>query len=132
MFSAFLLPDSELRESGTGPVFDLGASDSARPQLLVFTLGITHIVEQESLNVAIEGSVDGLSWPGKPLVAFSQKFYTGRYQVIFDLQARSDVRFLRAKWVLNRWGRGELKPFFCASLRMESQPAAVARVAAAI
>lgn len=124
MLPEFLLPEITIRESGTGPVMDLGAN---RGGLLILTLGITRIIEQESLDLSIWGSPDGLDWGGKPLIAFPQKFYCGTYQVILDLSDRSDVTYLRAKWQVNRWGRGDPTPLFDLYLfAKELQPSALA------
>jgi hypothetical protein len=124
MLPEFLLPEITIRESGTGPVMDLGAN---RGGLLILTLGITRIIEQESLDLSIWGSADGLEWGGKPLIAFPQKFYCGTYQVILDLSDRSNVNYLRAKWQVNRWGRGDPTPLFDLYLfAKELQPSALA------
>jgi hypothetical protein len=79
---------------------------------LVLTLGITRIIEQESIDVSIWGSADGAEWGTKPIVAFPQKFYTGTYQILVDLSDRPDIKFLRAKWQVSRWGKGDPKPLF--------------------
>jgi hypothetical protein len=109
MLPAFLQTETTVREAGTGPELDLGDS---RGVLLMLTLGITRIVEQESLDVSIWGSADHTDWGAKPLVAFPQKFYCGTYQILLDLAAHPDVRYLRAKWQVQRWGKGDPKPLF--------------------
>src|SRR5205085_7185363 len=109
MLPQFLLPKAAVREAGTGPELNLGGHPS---DTLVLTLGITRIIEQESIDVSIWGSADGSDWGTKPLLSFPQKFYCGTYQMILDLSDRPDVRFLRAKWQMNRWGKGEPKPLF--------------------
>jgi hypothetical protein len=76
------------------------------------TLGITRIIEQESLDVSIWGSADGVTWGARPLATFPQKFYCGTYQILLDLSDRSDAKFLRAKWQASRWGKGDPKPLF--------------------
>ena len=76
------------------------------------TLGITRIIEQESLDVSIWGSEDGNEWGTKPLLAFPQKFYCGTYQILVDLSAHPDVRHVRAKWAVNRWGKRDPKPLW--------------------
>ena len=81
----------------------------------------TKIVEQESLDVSILGSADGQEWGAKPLTAFPQKFYHGVHQIILGLGAHPDVRFLRAKWHVNRWGVGDLKPSFTFLLKIQEQ-----------
>ncbi len=109
MLPGFILPETTIREAGTGPVMDLGDSRGAH---LLLTLGVTRIIEQESLDVSIWGSADNAEWGAKPLVAFPQKFYCGTYQILLDLGPHPDVRFLRAKYQAHRWGKGEPKPLF--------------------
>ena len=109
MLPAFLLPETNIRGAGDGPVLDLGETDA---ELLVLTLGITRIIEQESLDVSIWGSADGNEWGTKPLVSFPQKFYCGTYQVLLDLSAKPGTRYLRVKYAAQRWGKGDSKPLF--------------------
>ena len=109
MLPQFLLPETTVREAGSGPDLNIGDQPG---EMLVLTLGITRIIEQESIDLSIWGSVDGSDFGAKPLVAFPQKFYCGTYQILLDLSERPDVRFLRAKWQLNRWGKGDRKPLF--------------------
>jgi hypothetical protein len=109
MLPQFLLPETTVREAGTGPGLALGEMQG---ETLVLTLGITRIIEQESIDVSIWGSADGADWGTKPVVAFPQKFYTGTYQILVDLNERPDVKLLRAKWQVSRWGKGDPKPLF--------------------
>jgi hypothetical protein len=109
MLPNFLIPETVIREAGTGP--ELSVS-SAPGGLLLLTLGITRIIEQQSLDIAIQGSPDNTDWNGKPLISFPQKFYCGTYQLLLDLAQHADTRYLRAKWQVSRWGRGDPKPLF--------------------
>jgi hypothetical protein len=109
MLPNFILPETTIREAGSGPAVDLGQLSSP---LILLTLGITRIIEQESLDVSIWGSADGQDWGSKPLITFPQKFYCGTYQILLDLSGRSDIKQLRAKWQATRWGRGDPKPLF--------------------
>jgi len=109
MLPEFLLPETTVREAGAGPAIALGSNQGG---VLILTLGITRIIEQESLDLSIWGSADGVEWGAKPLSAFPQKFYCGTYQLVLDLSDRSDVKFLRAKWQVNRWGKGDPTPLF--------------------
>ena len=120
MVPNFLLEDQVVRQDGAGPPVDLGQS---RPEFLNLTLGITQIIEQESLDLSIWASADGENWGEKPVVAFPQKFYCGVYTIHVDLTGRPDARYLRAQWKVSRWGRGERKPFF--GLYLFAQPANV-------
>ncbi|HVN04048.1 MAG TPA: hypothetical protein VMT86_06490 [Bryobacteraceae bacterium] len=109
MLPSFLLPETTIREAGTGPEIDLGDS---RGGLILLTLGITRIIEQESLDVSVWGSADNIEWGAKPMVSFPQKFYCGTYQIMLDLRAHPDVKYLRVKYQAHRWGKGEPKPLF--------------------
>ena len=109
MLPNFLLPESVCRGDGAGPVMDLGAS---RGNFISLTLGITRILEQESLEVSVWGSPDGVEWGARPLLSLPQKFYCGTYSFLLDLASLPDVRYLRAQWKMNRWGRGEQQPMF--------------------
>ncbi len=109
MLPNFLLPETVAREDGSGTPLPLG--DTAGKPLLL-TLGITSIIEQESLDIAVHGSADGETWSDKPLIAFPQKFYCGTYVLLLDLSANPEVKYLRVQWKMNRWGRGEQKPMF--------------------
>ena len=109
MLPTLLLPESIARADGTGPEFDLG---SRRGKLLVLTLGITRIIEQESLEVSIWGSPDGEKWGLRPVATFPPKFYCGIYSTLLNLAAHTDVRFLQVAWKMSRWSRGEAMPMF--------------------
>ncbi len=127
MLPSFLLPEDVIREDGEGPVISLGSSQG-KPLLL--TLGITRIIEQESLELTLWGSADQKEWGAKPLAAFPQKFYCGTYQLLLDLGEHPDTAYLKAKWKVSRWGRGEPKPLFGAYLfAQESEHQAAARIA---
>ncbi|MFN3326943.1 MAG: hypothetical protein ACK5AZ_25905 [Bryobacteraceae bacterium] len=122
MLPNFLLPETELREAGNGPALPLGA---AAGKILTLTLGITRIIEQESLDVSIWGSPDGDTWGAKPLLSFPQKFYCGVYSLLLDLTEHPEITHLRAQWKMNRWGRGETTPLFTFYLYAEEADAQV-------
>jgi hypothetical protein len=109
MLRNFLLPESIARADGSGPEIELGPK---RGKLLVLTLGITRILEQESLEVTIWGSPDGEKWDSKPLVKFPPKFYCGLYSILLNLGSRADVKFLRVHWTMSRWSKRESMPMF--------------------
>ncbi|HEY7089656.1 MAG TPA: hypothetical protein VH518_16275 [Tepidisphaeraceae bacterium] len=117
MLPQFLLPETTVRAAGTGPELDLGDQQGGT---LILTLGITRIIEQESIDLSIWGSPDGSDWGAKPLTAFPQKFYCGTYQILLDLSAKPEVKFLRVKWAVNRWGKGDPKPLFTIYLFAQS------------
>ena len=105
----FLAPETKVEADGAGPALELGSSAG---RTLLLTLGITKIVEQQSLDVSVWGSADGTDWGAKPLTAFPQKFYTGTYTILLDLAGRPEVRHVQARWKVARWGVGSTKPMF--------------------
>ena len=127
MSPQFLLPETTVREDGAGPEISLG---NQQGETLILTLGITRIVEQESLDISIWGSADGSDWGARPLVSFPQKFYCGTYQMSIDLSQHSEVKYLRAKWQVNRWGKGDSKPLFGIYLFMQARERQMAAVGA--
>ena len=128
MLPNFLIPETLVREAGTGPELSV-ESTSGGPLLL--TLGITRIIEQESLDLSIWGSADNAEWGAKPLISFPQKFYCGTYQLLLDLSHHAGVKYLRAKWQVSRWGRGDPKPLFGVYLFVQdaSKQAVIAKTA---
>lgn len=109
-----LLPENVARHNGTGAEIAL---ESARGKLLLLTLEVTRIVEQETLEVSIWGSPNASSW--KPLGVFPRKDYCGTYSQALDLAANPEIRFLRAEWKMSRWGCAEPTPLFEFSLSAE-------------
>lgn len=104
--SKFLLPEDVARQDGCGAEMELGAD---RGKILLLTLGITRIVEEESLEISLWGSSNKENW--RLLNTFPQKFYCGTYSMLLDLTRHPEVRYLRAQWKMSRWGR-ESTPLF--------------------
>ena len=102
-------PETQVETNGAGPALELGAL-AGKPVLLV--LGITQIVEQESLHVSIWGSPDGKDWGKQALFWYPQKFYLGIAPAALDLRQLPALKFLQARWEVNRWGRGDPRPRF--------------------
>jgi len=113
---------------GDGPAVDVRGASC---RVFLLTLDITQIIEQESLEVSIQGSADGAAWGAKPIIAFPQKFYCGQTPLLLDLTAHPDVKFVRAHWDVARWGRGVETPMFEFGLRLKEVPAEVLRDARA-
>lgn len=117
MMEAFLVPENTVvNAKGDGPALDVGAAEG---RIFLLTLAITNIIEQESLDVSIVGSADGSAWDSKPIAAFPQKFYREEVPLLLNLTTWLEVRFIRAHWEVNRWGRGVETPMFefCVTLR---------------
>ncbi len=127
MLPQFLLPETTVREAGTGPEISLGDQQGG---IVILTLGITRIIEQESLDVSIWGSADGSDWGAKPVTSFPQKFYCGTYQLLVDLSKHPEVKHLRTKWAVNRWGKGEPKPLFTLYIFVQAMDRELAAVGA--
>jgi len=127
MLPQFLLPETTVREAGAGPDVNLGDLQPGRT--LILTLGITRIVEQESIDISIWGSADGSDWGAKPLVSFPQKFYCGTYQMFLDLSEHANIQYLRANWQVGRWGKGDPKPLFTLYLFVQAGQGALAKSA---
>jgi hypothetical protein len=113
---------------GDGPTVDVSGAAS---RVYLLTFEITKIIEQESLDVSINGSADGTAWGAKPLVSYPQKFYCGQFPLLLDLTAHPDVKFVRAHWEVARWGRGVETPMFEFGVRLKEIPAEVLREATA-
>ena len=102
----YLVEESAVRQSGESPIIALG--EHADNDLLI-TLGITHAMEQESIDVDLYTSEDGRQWSAQPVASFPRKCYCGTYQTILP---QASGRFVKAVWNVSRWGRGEKPPFF--------------------
>jgi len=95
----------------------------SKTRTFLCTLEISEQIEQESLDVSIWGSDDGQNWGAKPLLKLPQRFYRGQTRQILDLTLRPEVKFIRARWELVRWGRVAPTPMFVIGLRLEEVPA---------
>jgi hypothetical protein len=112
--------------SGDGQRFDVSAS---KTRTFIATLEIIESIEQESLDLSIWGSADGENFGAKPLLKLPQRFYSGATRLVLDLTARPEVKFIRARWDLNRWGRVAPTPMFVIGVSLEEVPAMPRRTA---
>ena len=110
---------TKLESNADGQPFDISAT-TTRTFLCEFT--VTDQLEQESLEVSLWGSADGQDFGKKPLLKIPQQFYRGTTKMVLDLSLRPEVRFLRARWELNRWGRVAPTPMFVAGLKLTEIP----------
>lgn len=102
-------PDTLATKSGDGQAFEVSPGG---PRLFMVRLDISKTIEQQSLELSVWGSADGASWGTMPLIKFPQRFYTGSAQMALDLTGRPEVKYIRARWELNRWGRVHPEPMF--------------------
>lgn len=124
MTPVFVLPETVVREDGHSPEIALEASAG---RALMLTLGITRVLERETLEVAILGSPDGSNW--LRLAAFPKKSYCGTYSLLMDLASQPEIRLLRIHWAMNRWDSAMQKPVFAFSVSGEVLRARVAGAA---
>lgn len=109
---------------GDGPAVELGAGAG---KVFLVTLTICKIIEQQSLDISIYGSVDGTTWSAKSIAAFPQKFYCEESPLLLDLTAHADVKFIRLHWEVARWGRGTETPMFEFDVAMKEVPPDILR-----
>ena len=115
-----LIPaNSKLEANGDGTPADISSSEA---RTFLCRLTVSEQIEQESLDVSIWGSADGQDFGKKPLLKIPQQFYRGTTKMVLDVSLRTEVKFLRAKWELNRWGRVSPTPMFVAQLDLEEVP----------
>ena len=116
-----LIPQgTRVEANGNGAKVDISASQT---RTFLCELQITDQVEQESIDVSIWGSADGENWVGKPILKLPQRFYRGETRMVLDLTPRPEVKFIRAGWEVNRWGRVAPLPMFVIGLRLQEVPA---------
>ncbi len=124
-----LVPEKTVvNAKGDGPALNIGEAAS---RVFLLTLDITSIIEQEALDVSVYGSADGATWAAKPVIAFPQKFYRGQHPLLLDLTAHAEVKFIRAHWEVNRWGRGTETPMFEFHLAIREVPPDILKEATA-
>jgi hypothetical protein len=111
---------TRLIANGEGEPRDIGASQT---RTFLCSMLITGQLEQESVDISIWGSANGQDWGKFPLLKMPQRFYRGETRQILDLSMQPDVRFIRAKWELTRWGRVAPHPLFVLGFHLGEVPA---------
>lgn len=107
MTPVLVLPEIVVRENGQS---DELALESKQGKPLMLTLGITRVLERETLEVTILGSRDRATW--QQLSAFPKKSYCGTYSLLIDLSGHPEVQYLRVQWKMDRWDNRTQKPVF--------------------
>jgi hypothetical protein len=129
MIDTFLVPkNTTVTAKGDGEAVSVSG---AANRVFLLTLNINNIVEQESIDVSIYGSADGITWGAKPVAAFPQKFYRAEHPMLLHLTAQADVKFVRAHWEVARWGRGSETPMFEFNVTIKEVPADILKEATA-
>lgn len=116
---ALIAAHTRLEANGDGEAFDISASAT---RTFFCRLTIEEQIEQESLDVSIWGSADGQDFAKRPLLKLPQQFYCGSTKMVLDVSLRPEIKFLRARWEVNRWGRVAPTPMFVAGLDLLEIP----------
>ena len=111
---------TRVEENGDGAAVDVSGSAT---RTFLCTMLISDQVEQESLDVSIFGSADGQTWQPKPILKLPQRFYRGETKAVLDLVYHPEVKFIRAHWELNRWGRVAPEKMYVFGLHLAEVPA---------
>jgi hypothetical protein len=116
-----LIPyDTKVEENGEGPKVDISASST---RTFFCLMVITDQIEQESIDVSVWGSADGENWGTHPILKLPQRFYKGETRAVLELVLVPEIKFIRARWDLNRWGRVAPLPMFRVGLHLQEVPA---------
>ena len=113
-------PGTPLTANGEGQPFEVAASGT---RVFMCTMFITEQIEQESVDISVWGSADGQDFGKLPLLKMPQRFYRGETRQILDLAMKPEIKFLRAKWDLARWGRVAPLPMFVVGFSLTEIPA---------
>src|SRR5690348_17119493 len=111
-----IAPNTLVEKSGNGEPVDITASAT---RTFFCLMDVTDQIEQESLDVSIWGSADGENWGTQPILKLPQVFYRGETRAVLELSFRPEVKFIRPRWDLNRWGRVAPNPMFRFGLHLQ-------------
>ncbi len=112
-------PQTKLEATADGVAVDISTTTT---RTFLCELCVSEQIEQESLDVSLWGSADGQDFGKRPLLKIPQQFYRGTTKMVLDISMRPEVRFLRARGELNRWGRVSPTPMFVAGLKLTEIP----------
>lgn len=118
---------TRLTATGDGVSHDISGS-ATRTFLCAMVIG--EQLEQESVDLSVWGSADGQNWGTTPLLRMPQRFYRGETRQVLDLTLKPEIKFIRAKWELARWGRVAPHPMFVLGFRLSEVPAFAQQTAA--
>ena len=111
---------TRVRANGEGEAHDISASQT---RTFLCSMVIADQIEQESIDISVWGSADGQNWGTKPLLMMPQRFYRGETRQVLDLTLKPEIRLIRAKWDLFRWGRVAPHPMFVVGFHLTEVPA---------
>lgn len=122
-----IAPGTRLTSNGEGQSFDISSSLT---RTFLCSMEITDQMEQESVDISVWGSADGQDFGKMPLLKMPQRFYRGETRQVLDLSLKSEIRFIRAKYDLARWGRVAPHPMFVLGFQVSEIPKFTAQTAA--
>jgi hypothetical protein len=108
---------TRLTQNGDGEI------SASKTRTFLCVMDITDQIEQESVDLSIWGSADGQDWGKMPQLKMPQRFYRGETRQILDLSMKPEIRFVRARWELARWGRVAPHPMFVLGFHLTEVPA---------
>ena len=120
-------PGTRLTANGEGQPFDISGSQT---RTFICSMEITDQMEQESVDISVWGSADGQDFGKMPLLKMPQRFYRGETRQVLDLSLKPEIRFIRARYDLARWGRVAPHPLFVLGFQVSEIPAFTAQTAA--
>jgi hypothetical protein len=120
-------PGTRLTATGDGASHDVSASAT---RTFLCSMAIGEQLEQESVDLSVWGSADGQNWGTMPLLRMPQRFYRGETRQVLDLTFKPEIKFIRAKWELARWGRVAPHPMFVLGFHLSEVPAFAQQTAA--
>lgn len=118
-----IVPESLVFRDGVAPPVELGLN---RGKLLVITLEVNRVTEQDGLMVSLWGSTDKADWGTAPLLTFPPKSYCGVYSGLLNLSHKPELKYLCVHWNLRRWVKGESSPAFSFAVFAEESGARIA------
>jgi hypothetical protein len=104
-----LVPECLVFRDGAASPVEVGSS---RGRLLVVTLEVYRVTEQDGLLVSVWGSADKSDWGTTPLLTFPTKSYCGVYSALLNLANKPEITCLRVHWNLRHCLKGESTPAF--------------------
>jgi hypothetical protein len=117
-------PGTRLTANGEGQPLDISDSHT---RTFICSMEITDQMEQESVDISVWGSADGQDFGKMPLLKMPQRFYRGETRQVLDLSLKPEIRFIRARYDLARWGRVAPHPMFVLGFQVSEIPAFAAR-----
>jgi hypothetical protein len=129
MLGKLLVPESIARTNGASPAVELNADLG---KLIILTLAIDRVLEQEALQISVWGSADQQDWGLRPLTSFPPKCYCGIYSQLLNMTKHPGVRYLRVEWKVSRWSKPAGDPLFEFCVFAEDSGARLRRPAEAV